>query len=175
MQRMRNTRKESNLLNLVISIGMIFVATLFIILYPTKAVFSQSSQPSQTPVTSGTETSYLVDSLSGAALSEDGELLGDVTVLPNGDVFRAEVDRLYKAIFGKTMDVSSDIRIATRNREQKYHQRYTAGAKRYSPEVDSLLSQKHLYNHDDEENNISNGSGNSDYVDGPTLLTGLLI
>jgi len=166
---MRGTREENHLLNFVISIGMIFVATLFILIYLLKGVSAQSSQPSQAPVTSGTETSYLVDSLSGAALSEDGELVGDVTVLPNADVFRAEVDRLYKAIFGKTMDVSSDIRIATRNREQKYHQRYTAAAKRFSPEVDSLLSQKHLYNHDDEVSNISNGSGRSDYVDGPDV------
>ena len=152
---MQITRENKKTFTLAVSIAMI-ATTLFILRAPEELL-------AQSTVSFVTETFYLVDSESSAILSDEGELIGNVAVLPNADLFRYEIDGLYKNIFLKTMEVSSDIRIASRTREQKYYQRSTAGAKRFAPTVDFSIAQKHLYNDDDQSIN------ETDFVDGPDV------
>jgi len=121
-------------------------------------------------ISSGTETSYLVDSKSGvAALSEEGDPLEEITILPDSKKFRAEVDQLYGDFFQIVMERSPDIRIAAKSRQQKYYEKYTATAERFAPEIDFLLSQEHRYNYDEELGAISEITGEREYVDGPDV------
>lgn len=153
---MQITRENKKTFTLALSIAMTVAITLFILRTPEELL-------AQSTVSFVAETFYLVDSESSAILSDEGELIGNVAVLPNADLFRYEIDGLYKNIFLKTMEVSSDIRIADRTREQKHYQRSTAVAKRFSPKVDFSISQKHLYNDDEQTIN------ETDFVDGPDV------
>lgn len=142
------------------------IITIFIIGFTGQSAHARQVMDTPDRISSGTETSYLVDSKSGAAaLSEEGDLVEAVRLLPDSRVYQAEVDQLYSQFFQRVMEQSPDIRIAARSKEQKYSERYTATAERFSPDVNFLLSQEHRFNYDEEDGSVSEVSGEREYLD----------
>ena len=124
----------------------------------------ESSKPGS--ISYGTEASYLVDSATGLSpLSDEGDLEGEMTLLPGARRFQDEMDNLYKDIFIKVSELSPEVKIAERTLQQKYHERYTAKAERYAPDIAFLLSQKHRFNYDRELGALNDETGEREFTD----------
>jgi len=68
----------------------------------------------------------------------------------NSNESRSEPDilKVYKALFNETWVQSPEIQVAHRLQEQKSSEKYTAWAKRLSPQIDLEISQKRFFNKD---------------------------
>ncbi len=92
---------------------------------------------------------------------------------------RSEPDilKVYKALFKETWLKSPEIQVARRLQEQKSSEKYTAWAKRLSPQVDLEISQKRFFNKDldpddpDQETQLlaEEAAAKDDYKDGEDL------
>lgn len=115
---------------------------------------------------SGTETSYLFDgaAASSSGLNEAGEPVGEVSILPGPELAASEVGDFYRRLFERSLRVAPEVSVAEHDRLLKYYERYTAGARRYSPEIALALEGTHRNDYDPELSQ-SPGDG-SEYRDG---------
>jgi len=66
----------------------------------------------------------------------------------NTEQTERDILKLYKNLFKQTWEQSPEIQVARRLLEQKSSEKYTAWAKRLSPEVNLEISQNHFFNKD---------------------------
>jgi outer membrane protein TolC len=113
------------------------------------------------PVTASTTSIHLQDIQTADSLSSNNQPVSEpgsrenkinqtTTEFFNSNEMSSEPDiiKVYKALFQQTWEQSPDIQIARKLNEQKSAEEYTAKAKRFSPQLDFEVSQKHFLNRD---------------------------
>jgi len=134
------------------------------------------------PVTAGTTNTQLqdpstADTVSGNNLPvlkpryRKNKIDQATTEFFNSNQVNTEPDilKVYTALFKQTWKQSPDIQIARRLEQQKSAEQYTAKARRFSPQLDFEVSQKHFLNNDLSPNNESQTG--SDPVTSPITAT----
>ena len=116
---------------------------------------------------------------SNAVSTDKGKKKSVKEVFFNSNENRSEPDilKVYKELFQETWLQSPEIHVARKLQEQKSSEKYTALAKRFSPQIDLEISQKRFFNNDlyaddpvqDTQQSVEETATVEEYKDGEDL------
>jgi len=152
------------------------VVCVFLFLYQPTLSFATTIHLHQAQ-TANTITSFILPPPPVSANKSKYETAKEVFLNSNENRLEPDILKVYKALFKETWLKSPEIQVARRLQEQKSSEKYTAWAKRLSPQVDLEISQKRFFNKDldpddpDQETQLlaEEAAAKDDYKDGEDL------